>query len=264
VTGPTHQPLRGQVALITGGASGIGLATAHEMARRGASVAIAFHPDHPHDGVAAAESLAAHGFGVRAFPADVANSVHVDQLFEVVQSELGDPTIVVANAAIARRAPARVKTESVWTDVLSTNLSGVYHTFMAAAPAMIERGYGRLLATSSISGALVGWFEHAAYCASKAGIVGLVRALALDFASAAITVNAVAPGIIRTPQSLDDVNSLGPAGLDRVTGSIPLGRVGTPEDVAAAFCFLASQEAGYITGQLLVIDGGITLVESPE
>ena len=116
-----------------------------------------------------------------------------------------------------------------------------------------------LLATSSISGALQGWSNHAAYTASKAGIVGLVRSVALELAGRGVTVNAVAPGLIRTAQSLDPVNSLGPDGVERVGAGLPAGRAGLPEDVAAAFAFLASEEASFITGQTLLVDGGAGL-----
>jgi 3-oxoacyl-[acyl-carrier protein] reductase len=127
---------------------------------------------------------------------------------------------------------------------------------------MVERGSGRLLITSSISGPMVGWPEHAAYCASKAGLVGLMRVLAVELAGKGITVNAIAPGLITTPQSLDEVNSLGARRIGEVAALIPAGRAGDPADVAGAYAFLASDAASYITGQLLVVDGGATLVEA--
>jgi 3-oxoacyl-[acyl-carrier protein] reductase len=124
---------------------------------------------------------------------------------------------------------------------------------------MVEAGWGRLLATSSIAGAVQGWPRHAHYTAAKAGIVGLVRSLAVEYAAQGITVNAVAPGVIVSPQTLDPVNSLGPAGLEEFARSVPAGRNGDPVEIANAFLFLASERASYITGQTIVVDGGVTL-----
>ena len=124
---------------------------------------------------------------------------------------------------------------------------------------MIEAGWGRLLATSSIAGGVQGWSRHVHYATAKAGIVGMVRALALEVGPNGITVNAVAPGVIETPQSLDPVNSLGPDGVAAFASSVPVGRNGRPEDIAHAFAYLASEEASFVTGQTLVVDGGVTL-----
>jgi 3-oxoacyl-[acyl-carrier protein] reductase len=124
---------------------------------------------------------------------------------------------------------------------------------------MIQRGWGRLLATSSIAGAVLGWPEHVHYTAAKGGIVGLVRGLALEVARQGITVNAVAPGVIETPQSSDPINSLGPEGLKAFADRVPVGRNGRPEDIAAVFLFLASEEAAYLTGQTILVDGGVSL-----
>jgi 3-oxoacyl-[acyl-carrier protein] reductase len=124
---------------------------------------------------------------------------------------------------------------------------------------MIEARSGRLLATSSTAGAALGWLQHAHYTAAKAGIVGLVRTLALEVAPHGITVNAVAPGLVPTPQSLDPVNSLGPEAVAAFERFVPMGRNGRPTDIAAAFLFLASDEAAWITGQTLIVDGGMTI-----
>jgi len=123
----------------------------------------------------------------------------------------------------------------------------------------MESGWGRLLTTSSIAGAYQGWARHAHYTAAKAGLVGLVRSLAVELGRHGITVNAVAPGVVETPQSQDPVNSLGPAGLRDFATRVPVGRNGRPEDIAHTFLFLASEEASYLTGQVLLVDGGVSL-----
>lgn len=251
--------LSGRVALVTGGASGIGLATVAEFAREGARVVLAYHADHQHDGVGAAAELRDEGLDVTAYAADVADERQLAEMFEEVRAEVGAPQIVLANAAIAPAAPSADLAN--WRRVLDVNLTGAYLTLLAFVPEMKEAGFGRLMMTSSTSGPVVGWPEHAAYCASKAGLLGLMRALAVELAGSGITVNAVAPGIIRTPQSLDEVNSLGARRLAEVAKQIPVGRAGDPVDVAAVFSFLASEAAAFVTGQQLVADGGGTLVQ---
>ena len=124
---------------------------------------------------------------------------------------------------------------------------------------MQRAGFGRLLATSSVAGTVSAWPQHPHYTAAKAGLAGLVRTLAVEFAASGITANAVAPGLIRTPQALDPVNSLGPEGVEAAAGRIPAGRVGTPDDIAYVFLFLASAEASYVNGQILVVDGARSL-----
>jgi 3-oxoacyl-[acyl-carrier protein] reductase len=260
VTGDRSGRLRGRVALVTGGASGIGLATVEEFAREGARVALAFHPGHAHDGERAAADLRTDGLDVSAYPVDVADPEAIARTFDAVRTELGPPEIVLANAAEATAASSGDR--AAWQQVLNTNLNGVYETLLTASEHMKEAVFGRLLITSSVSGPVVGWPEHAAYCASKAGVVGLMRVLAIELARSGITVNAVAPGLIRTPQSLDEVNSLGATRIAEVEGLIPAGRAGQPEDVAGVFAFLASEAAAYVTGQLIVVDGGSTLVEA--
>jgi len=248
-----------RTALVTGAAGGIGSATVLALALQGADVLLGVAPGEADVARPLAERVAALGRRAAVVEADARSTADIDALVARAVSELGRLEIVVANAGIARRVPLAALDDDGWATTLETNLGGVLRCFRAALPVMAAAGHGRLLATSSISGALHGWPEHAAYTASKAGIVGLVRSVALEAAPHGVTVNAVAPGLIRTPQSLDPVNSLGSDGVERVGGSLPAGRAGTPEDVAAAFAFLASDEAAFITGQTLLIDGGAGL-----
>jgi 3-oxoacyl-[acyl-carrier protein] reductase len=155
--------------------------------------------------------------------------------------------------------PAAELDDDRWRELMEVDLLGAFRCFRAALEPMRDAGFGRLLATSSIAGAVQGWPRHVHYAAAKAGIVGLVRSLALEVAADGITVNAVAPGVVVSPQSSDPVNSLGPDGLRSFAERVPVGRNGRPEDVAGALVYLASEEASFLTGQTIVVDGGATL-----
>jgi 3-oxoacyl-[acyl-carrier protein] reductase len=251
--------LDGKTAVITGAASGIGAATAAAFAEAGANVVLGWNPHDPHDVDLIRRAIGRHGGSATPVEVDVADAASVDALMEAAETTYGNLDIVVANAGIARLAPAEVLTDLKWRELMEVDLLGVFRCFRAALRRMPSNGWGRFLATSSISGAVNGWSQHVHYSAAKAGIVGLVRALALEVAGRGITVNAVAPGVIVTPQTLDHANSLGPDGLKAFETRVPVGRNGTPEDVAAVFLFLASPEAAYVTGQTIVVDGGATL-----
>ncbi|MFO1059404.1 MAG: SDR family NAD(P)-dependent oxidoreductase [Dongiaceae bacterium] len=190
---------------------------------------------------------------------DVTRTADVDALVARAVRDLGGLHIAVANAGIARKVELADLDDAAWSKVLEVNLNGAWRCFRAALPHMRRAGYGRLIATSSVAGTVSAWPLHAHYTASKAGLVGMVQSLAVEFAADGITANAVAPGVIRTPQALDPVNSLGPAGVEAVARKIPAGRVGRPEDIANVFLFLASAEASYVNGQLLVVDGARSL-----
>ncbi len=251
--------LDGRVALVTGAASGIGAATATLFAEAGADVALCWYAGDQHDVGPVAEAVAGFGRKALVLEGDVARTESVDRMVATTVAELGGLDIVVANAAIARDVPSHDLDDERWLSLLDVDLGGVFRCFRAALPHMVENGRGRLLATSSIAGALQGWPRHAHYTAAKAGVIGLVRSLALEYAARGITVNAVAPGVIVSPQTLDPVNSLGPAGLEEFARSVPVGRNGEPLEIANAFLFLASDRASYITGQTIVVDGGVTL-----
>ena len=251
--------LAGRVALITGAASGIGAATARIYAEAGADLALAWYPPDGHDIEPVRRAAERAGRRVVVAEVDVTKTADVEALVARAVRELGGMHIVVANAGIARKVPLPELDDAAWNNVLDVNLNGVWRCFRAALPHMQRAGYGRLIATSSVAGTVSTWPLHSHYTASKAGLVGLVRSLAVEFGANGITANAVAPGVIRTPQALDPVNSLGPAGVEAVARKIPAGRAGSPEDIAYVFLFLASAEASYVNGQLLVVDGARSL-----
>jgi 3-oxoacyl-[acyl-carrier protein] reductase len=188
---------------------------------------------------------------------DVTSTDSVETFAQRALEHFGHIDYVVANAGLLRRSPIGEMRDEQWQEMLDVDLSGVMRLFRAAVNRM--RGPGSMIAISSIAGGFYGWQDHAHYAAAKAGIPGICRSLAVELAARGIRCNAVIPGLIETPQSLDKTNSLGPEGLAKAARSIPLGRVGQPQDVANLIRFLTSDEASYITGQSLIIDGGLTV-----
>jgi 3-oxoacyl-[acyl-carrier protein] reductase len=251
--------LTGRVAFFTGAASGIGAATARVYAAAGVDLALAWYPPDGHDIDPVRQAAEEAGRRVVVGAVDVTKSAEVDALVARAVDELGGLHIVVANAGIARKVALHDLDDANWNKVLDVDLNGVWRCFRAALPHMQRARFGRLIATSSVAGTVSAWPQHSHYCAAKAGLVGLVKSLAVEFGAYGITANAVAPGVIRTPQALDPINSLGPEGIASVAAKIPAGRVGTPEDIAYVFQFLASAEAAYVNGQLLVVDGARSL-----
>ena len=245
------------VAIISGAASGIGRATAVQMAARGVKVVIGTFPGDPHDPMQTQSLVAAQGGESVVHEVDVRDSVQVDAFAQRAIDEFGNLTIAVANAGILRNAALADLTDAAWDDMLQVDLTGVLRTFRSASKVM--KSSGSMVAVSSIAGAVYGWPEHAHYTTANAGLLGLVRSLAIELAPRGITVNSVVPGIIESPQSLDPVNSLGPEGLKMIAGSIPAGRVGTPDDVASLIDFLSSPKASYISGQAIIVDGAYTV-----
>lgn len=244
------------VAIVTGAASGIGAATATELARRGVAVLIGYHPSDPHDPEKVAATIRKNGGMAALHPVDVRSSGEVDRFAARAHDEWGRIDHVIANAGILRRTAIADLTDEAWDEVVDTDLTGVMRTIRAAIPHFPPQG-GSVVAISSVVGANYGWAEHAHYAAAKAGVLGLVQSFAQELGPRGVRVNAVVPGTIATPQSLDSVNSLGRAGVDRQGELLPLSKPGTPEDIANAVAFLSSTEAAFITGTSLLVDGGL-------
>jgi 3-oxoacyl-[acyl-carrier protein] reductase len=245
------------VAVITGAASGIGAATAVTLAEAGYRVAIGCYSGDPHDpGKTLAAVQEAGGEGA-VLEVDVRSTASVRGFADEAVALWGRLDTAIANAGILRAAPFAAMTDEQWDDVLQVDLHGVMRTARAAAPHLGARG--SIVAVSSIAGGVYGWGEHAHYATAKAGVIGLVRSLAVEFGPRGIRANAIIPGLIETPQSLDAVNSLGPEGLRAAGDYIPAGRVGRPEEVAAVAAFLVSDAASYVNGQAIVVDGALTV-----
>lgn len=251
--------LTDRVALITGAASGIGAATARIYAEAGADVALAWYRPDGHDIEPVRQEVERAGRRAIVEEVDVTSTHDVDRLVARAVDEFDRIDIVVANAGIARKVALEDLDDEAWSKVLDVDLNGAWRCFRAALPHMRKAGFGRLIATSSVAGTVSGWPEHSHYAAAKGGLVGLIKSLAVEFAADGITANAVAPGVIRTAQALDPVNSLGPSGVEATARKVPSGRVGEPEDIGYVYQFLASAESAYMTGQLLVVDGGRSL-----
>lgn len=245
------------VALISGAASGIGLALALEFARCGVRVATGYFPQDPHDYRQAAAQVEAIGGEALWLELDVTSTPSVNAFTQRAAEHFGRIDYAVANAGLLRRSPIGEMSDDQWNEMLNVDLSGVMRLFRAASNHM--PGAGSMVAISSIAGGVYGWQDHAHYAAAKAGVPGICRSMAVELAPRGIRCNAVIPGLIETPQSLDKQNSLGPEGLAKAARSIPLGRVGRPEEVAKLIRFLCSEDASYITGQSLIIDGGLTV-----
>jgi 3-oxoacyl-[acyl-carrier protein] reductase len=242
--------LNGQVALVTGGSRGIGRAIAQALAEAGARVAVVARDQ------ARAEAVARElpGEGHIGAAADVADSASVAALFERVEKELGTPDVLVNNAGVTRdNLLMRLKDED-WDQVLDTNLRGAFNTIRAASRGMMKKRGGRVINITSVVG-LTGNKGQANYAASKAGLIGLTKAVAKELASRGILVNAIAPGYVETDMTAD----LPEAARDGLMSQIALGRLGKPEDIASVVRFLAGPGASYMTGQVLVVDGGMVI-----
>lgn len=245
------------VALVTGAASGIGQAVAVAYARMGVRVMGGYLPADPHDPAETERLVAQAGGECSMMAMDVTDSASLDAIAAAAVERFGRLDYAVANAGLLRRAPLLEMSDEQWNEMLNVDLTGVMRTFRSASRHIREGG--ALVAISSIAGGVYGWQDHAHYAAAKAGVPGLCRSLAVEFAPRGLRCNTIIPGLIETPQSLDSKNSLGVDGLAKAGKAIPLGRVGRASEVADLVCFLTGPASSYITGQSIVIDGGLTV-----
>jgi 2-hydroxycyclohexanecarboxyl-CoA dehydrogenase len=242
-----------RVAVVTGAAAGMGLAVAQRLAGAGHRVALL---DLDADAVSrAAEDLRATGASGLGIKADVSDRAAVDEAIAKVRTELGPVEIMVTSAGLDEFQSFTDITVEGWNRMLAVNLTGTFHCLQAAIPDMLAGGFGRIVTISS-SSAQSGANRMAHYVASKGGVVGLTKALAVEYAPHGITVNTIPPGFIDTPMARRAEARGDLPSIDAVAARTPVRRAGTPEDIAAACAFLCSDEAGYITGQQINVNGG--------
>ena len=243
----------GKTAVVTGGSRGIGRAICEELARGGANVVLCYagRAEAAQETVTACEDLGAKALAVQC---NVADEAQVKALMDAAVKEFGRIDILVNNAGVTRDGRVMMMKEADFDAVIDTNLKGTFLCMKAVSRIMMKQRYGRIVNLSSVVG-LRGNAGQVNYAASKAGVIGMTKSLAKELAGRNITVNAVAPGFIDT----DMTAALTETAKNAALGSIPMGRRGTPENVAKAVAFLAGEDAGYITGQVLAVDGGMSM-----
>ncbi|MFS8540738.1 MAG: 3-oxoacyl-[acyl-carrier-protein] reductase [Tissierellales bacterium] len=245
--------LSGKVALVTGGSRGIGREIAIELARHGASVAISYvnNEEKAMEVVREIQKFSVKGMCIKA---DVSKEEEVKRLVDAIKDELGTIDILVNNAGINRDTLLIRMSTQEWDQVIDTNLKGTYLCTRLVAKDMIKKRYGKIINIASVAG-VAGNYGQANYSASKAGVIGFTKAVAKELASRGINVNAVAPGLIET----DMTQALKEEIKEALIKSVPMGRLGSPKDVANLVVFLASDKSDYITGQTINIDGGMIM-----
>jgi 3-oxoacyl-[acyl-carrier protein] reductase len=244
--------LSGRVALVTGASQGIGQACALKLAAAGATVALAARNEEKLSAVAS--DVRSKGGNAAVVPMDVANEDQIKSAIKAILGQFGKVDILVNNAGITRDQLVMRMKRADWDAVLQTNLTSAYLCIQQVMPSMLKQRWGRIINVTSVFGQ-IGQAGQANYASSKAGLIGLTMAIAREIATRNITCNAVAPGFIETGMT----SVLSDDFKQNALKAIPLGRVGTPEDVAHAVCFLASEEASYITGHVLNVNGGMLM-----
>ncbi|GAB4504313.1 MAG: 3-oxoacyl-[acyl-carrier-protein] reductase [Anaerolineales bacterium] len=246
--------LEKRVALVTGASRGIGRAIALELAARGAAVVVNYHhsPERANEVV---KEIQTNNGQAAAFQADVSKFEQAQSLVKFTLDTFGDLHILVNNAGITRDALIMMMSESDWDAVIETNLKSTFNCSKAAIKHMLRKRYGRIINIASVAGQM-GNPGQTNYSASKAGQIGFTKALAREVAARNITVNAVAPGFVET----EILNTMPEGTLETALKLVPLGRIGQPQEIACAVAFLASDQAAYITGQVLGVDGGMAMM----
>jgi 2-hydroxycyclohexanecarboxyl-CoA dehydrogenase len=241
-----------RTAIVTGGASGIGLAISQRLAAEGNAVAV--FDVNTDAAKAAAVAIEAAGGSAIGLPVDVTDRAGVVSAVDEIRGALGAPTILVNNAGVAAFDGFLDITMDEWDRMIAVNLTGTFHCCQVAIPGMVSEGWGRIVNISS-SSVHSGTRRQAHYVAAKSGVVGLTKCLALEFAPFGITVNTIPPGFIDTPllRRADEDGSLS---IEKALATTPVGRPGRPDDIAAACAFLVGEDAGYITGQIIGVNGG--------
>lgn len=246
--------LEGRTAIVTGAGRGIGRSIAETLARQGCQLILAAR-DQASIELAAREISQSCGTPAVAVQTDVTDPASVKNMVDKAVQEFGRVDILVNNAGVTRDNLIMRMSEDDWDTVIQTNLKGAFNCCKAVIRGMLKQRYGRIINITSVSG-LAGQAGQANYSASKAGLVGLTKALAREVATRGITVNAVAPGLVPTALTQD----MPADAAEAILKATPMGRLGTPEEIAYAVAFFAADEAAYITGQVLCVDGGMTMM----
>lgn len=241
--------------LISGAGIGIGKGIAEAFA--GAGYAVVATDVLTSEGTETAKAIIQEGGTAEFHEMDVTDTAQVNAVVAATEKAHGPINALICNAGIAKKIPLHTMSDEEWDLTMDVDLKGMMRMVRAATPAMRNAKKGSIVCLASIVGTAYGWDEHVPYSAAKAGVSGFVRGIAIELAKDGIRANGIAPGFIRTAQTLDPIHSVGQEGLDAVAPSIPLGRVGEPADIADVAVFLASEKARYITGQTITVDGGV-------